>query len=507
MTDHELEQRLRAWYRAEVGDEAAPTTLRDSLADVTDVAPRAQPFDRRTLVLLAAAAMLAVAAIGSALAIGSGLIDLPWREDSSLSPIYGAGWCDPALADGVVLTFQSDERPTVSDLPRYVVYEDRRVLRLDSSATAVDLPFGVHRKGWSQRHLTPESLEQLLGSARAIDGSGCEAIYIGDTGYQEYALTTRTGDGVAQVMFGTGLFQTGASDPAKVAAATDLARQFAEPDLGLSPSGWTDSVWLPWVAERYIVTTVMYSDGGIPSSAAWDVELPDGSTPRTFGETVPGLEDAGIAVWRCGIVNGGEIDGIVAAFDAAATAVKFFVPETYGYLDFADGGHFSIEAALPDETDCQVRARALGMPLAPQHIAVPDPEVADVSACDLVEGDPFWKDEPDYGPGGWAACYQITGFDQVYSRMKPTSAAQALELVRLEFGDNGYVSDSIGGRTVYLNECLHSSIPCAPAIAISADPYFVIVRATRTFPEPVPTPPYEERLREMAAVVIHNLED
>jgi hypothetical protein len=507
MTDHELEQRLRAWYRAEVGDEAAPAALRASLAEVADVAPAGRYYDRRTLVLLAAAAMLAVAAIGSALAIGSGLIDLPWREDSSLTPIYGTGWCEPALADGVVLTFQSDERPTFSDLPRYVVYEDGRVLRLDSSATAVDLPFGVHRKGWSQRNLTPEGLEQLLGSARAIDGSGCEAIYIGDTGYQEYALTTRTGEVVDQVMFGTGLFQSGASDPAKMAAATDLARQFAEPDLGLSPSGWNDSDWLPWVAERFIVTTVMYADGGGPSSDAWDVELPDGSTPRTFGETVPGLEDLGIVIWRCGIISAGQADGFVAAFDAAAMAVKFSVPETHGYLDFGDGGQFSIEAALPDETDCQVRARALGIPMAPQDIPLPDPEVADVSACDLVEGESFWVDEPDYGTDGWALCYQISGSDQVYSRMSPTSATQALELVRLEFGQDGYVSDRIAGRTVYLNECVQSVIPCAPAIAISADPYYIVIRLAQTDPPPTPQIDFEARLRELAELVIHNLGD
>ncbi len=212
MTDHELEPRLRAWYRAEVGyREPAPATLRASLREITDVPPRGLSFDRRTLVLLAAAAMLAAAAIGSALAIGSGLIDLPWRQEDSLSPIYGAGWCEPALADGVVLTFEPDERPTLADLPRYFVYEDGRVLRLDPSATSFDPPIPpAERKGWTQRNLTAQGLEHLLGSAREIDGTGCEAIYIGDTGYQEYNLRTRTDGGVTQVVFGTGLFQSGA---------------------------------------------------------------------------------------------------------------------------------------------------------------------------------------------------------------------------------------------------------------------------------------------------------
>ncbi len=99
------------------------------------------------------------------------------------------------------------------------------------------------------------------------------------------------------------------------------------------------------------------------------------------------------------------------------------------------------------------------------------------------------------------------GPTKVYSRMNPTSATEALELVRLEFGQDGYVSDSIAGRTVYLNECVQSVIPCAPAIAISAEPYYVIIRLAQTDPPPTPQIDFEARLRELAALVIHNLGD
>jgi hypothetical protein len=506
MTDHELEQRLRAWYRAEVGDERAPSTLRDSLAEVTDVAPRGLTLDRRTFVLLAAAAMLAAAAIGSALAIGSGLIRPPWQDDDSLSTIYAAGSCEPALADGLVLTFQADERPSLNDLPRYVVFEDRRALRLDPSATAFDVPPSAERKGWSQRTLTSEGLEDLLAAARAIDAADCEPIYIGESGYQEYFLTTRTGEGVAQVVFGIGTLQTGASDLAAMAAAAALARQLADPDLGLPPTDWIDSDWLPWVAERYIVTTQFYSSNGVPSSIGWDVVLPDGSTPRTFGETVPGLEDPRILMWRCGIVGADEAKAIVAAFDAAGMVVTFFVPETSADLDFGDGGGLHMEAVVLDQFDCQSHARALGYSATPEDIATPDPEVADVSVCDLVAGDSRWNQsvrEPWSLSSEWSACRQVQAVDDVFLRMRATSATEALELVRLEFGQDGYVSDTIAGRTIYINECVHSAIPCSSAIAISADPYYVVMRVNETL-RPVDL---EARLRELAAVVIHNLED
>ena len=73
MTDQELEQRLRAWYVAEVGaGEAAPTDLRDSLATIPVSTPTTlrRGSRRRGFTLLAVAAVLIV---GGALAAESGL--------------------------------------------------------------------------------------------------------------------------------------------------------------------------------------------------------------------------------------------------------------------------------------------------------------------------------------------------------------------------------------------------------------------------------------------------
>ena len=74
MTDRELEQRLRAWYRAEVpADEAAPAAFRSALAAI----PKASPApwrrlgSRRGFTLLAAAALLGTSLVGGALIAGS----------------------------------------------------------------------------------------------------------------------------------------------------------------------------------------------------------------------------------------------------------------------------------------------------------------------------------------------------------------------------------------------------------------------------------------------------
>jgi Tol biopolymer transport system component len=78
MTDRELEERLRAWYRADVGEgETAPLPLRRDVAAISRESSRpARLFGRgRGLTLLAAAALLLV---GGAVAAGSGVVRLPW---------------------------------------------------------------------------------------------------------------------------------------------------------------------------------------------------------------------------------------------------------------------------------------------------------------------------------------------------------------------------------------------------------------------------------------------
>jgi Tol biopolymer transport system component len=74
MTDQELEQRLHAWYAAEVGEtETAPDDLRQVLATIpaTTPAPLRARGGRRGFTLLAVAAVLIV---GGVLAAGSGVI-------------------------------------------------------------------------------------------------------------------------------------------------------------------------------------------------------------------------------------------------------------------------------------------------------------------------------------------------------------------------------------------------------------------------------------------------
>lgn len=89
MTDDQLDQHLRAWYRAEIGDVGpAPPSLYASVAGIPDATP-APIGSRRSWILLAAATMLLALFIGAAVAIGSGLLRLPWVVDDEL-PLVAA---------------------------------------------------------------------------------------------------------------------------------------------------------------------------------------------------------------------------------------------------------------------------------------------------------------------------------------------------------------------------------------------------------------------------------
>ena len=99
MTDHELEQRLRDWYRAEVpADLTAPPDLRTRLVSVSQARPatwrRSGPW--REVRLLAAAALLTTAIVGGALVAGSGTVTPPSPVPTAVAsstPRATAGAC------------------------------------------------------------------------------------------------------------------------------------------------------------------------------------------------------------------------------------------------------------------------------------------------------------------------------------------------------------------------------------------------------------------------------
>jgi Tol biopolymer transport system component len=123
MTDVELEQRLRAWYRDSIPEsEVAPTALHDAIVEVTAAPPR-RAADARSLMVLLAAALLLAGAIGAAIVIGSGLFRIPSIEGAAPYAIVIEDTNEPGEFDDIVTTHTaisdggSEPRSVLAALP------------------------------------------------------------------------------------------------------------------------------------------------------------------------------------------------------------------------------------------------------------------------------------------------------------------------------------------------------------------------------------------------------
>lgn len=166
MTDRDLEDRLRAWYGAEVGDlESAPSELRDSLAEIPVSAPtplRRVPR-RRSFTLLAAAALMLV---GGGLAAGSGLLRLTA--------------VDPTPSDALLATTPPPSAsvtpvPTANLRPGGLIAFTREVDREGScgpdESCQVGRIFIVGADGTGARELFPDGVEHQSRPVWSPDGS------------------------------------------------------------------------------------------------------------------------------------------------------------------------------------------------------------------------------------------------------------------------------------------------------------------------------------------------
>jgi hypothetical protein len=475
MNERQLEQILTARFHAEADEAAAaPTALYASVAGIPGSLSYPAPRfgSRRSLFLLAAATVLLAATVGGALAMGSGLIRPPWIPDG-LIPIGGA--CAPTLADGVVLEFRHD-RPTVG-IPPVEVYEDGVVLRRQLS-------------GWEQRRLTEDGVKHLVEDIEASTPLNCDTIYLPEGDDFGDTVIVRRANGIGQLQLGPGYLRPALSTPESQAAARSIVGRFVDPDLSLPPSDWVDAEWGSYIAERYVVEVGIFQ--GWQEMAGWDVTLPDGSTLRTFGESQ--ASGAELADSRCGVVSGDEAQGILTALNLGPlTQFSSSILRIGGADRPGDSGYLIIQAILPHERGADLGCSAA--PDSPQPVPGVNPALVGVDPCLVVPYNSL-LDEVPYDDNGWLRCEYLTYLGgEVYLRNRPTTANEALELVKRMFGE-GFTQTQVGERSVYFNECLRSPVPCTPAIAIADDPYFMVL---------VPFAATEAQAQVLASAVIANL--
>ena len=170
MTEYELEQRLRAWYRDEIGyTEPAPELLRDGLTDITATSRPSLFGSRRSLVLLAAAVLLLVASIGAAI-----ILNLP-----TPFPRPGPG---PNVQNGVVAFGQMVDRGQSTILFELMV--------VNSDGSGLQQVPDVTLQGdvaWSPDGTRAAFVDESGLVVMNADGSGREVIAESPDGYMDVA--------------------------------------------------------------------------------------------------------------------------------------------------------------------------------------------------------------------------------------------------------------------------------------------------------------------------------
>jgi hypothetical protein len=510
MTDREFDQRLRAFYRDEV--ELAgrvPDQLRESvLAIPDDVMDRAGLLGPRRRVVLLAAAMLTALLVGGAIALGSGLFRLPWLSEDRITTI--AFWqsfqtdevipvaCDQTLPDGLLLSVEPQVERGELDYfrPWLYLYDDGLVLSREGDGRSAPI-------SWSQRHLSPEGVQRILAAVEETGLRDCLGV---GTETPPLEVKAKTGGGVVAIGLGSAGLRV--VTPAELEAATDLADRLGatltqtarSPDLGVPRAGWIEPAWQPYAPDRWeILISHFKGDPGVSyQEGPWaDLVLPDGSTFLTFGSSVPVPAEVDarrhggqVAEYRCRVVGRDEVETMTAFLGEPVAMDPATNEGSWQYWDRPRGGEgvAILVSPLPrHEPGCVVRVG-----LEPRRFeGAPPPDASGgdlidgLLACDYLPETPLtWyrgDEHADFG-GGWAACSYPPG-GWVFASRHEFSSAEALLAVETLFGIDGFTTDRIAGRTVYFNACVEGGDgppvvvlrSCTPAVAISAEPHFVIV--------------------------------
>ncbi|HET6746250.1 MAG TPA: hypothetical protein VFH90_10460, partial [Candidatus Limnocylindria bacterium] len=365
------------------------------------------------------------------------------------------------------------------------VYDDGFVIRGTPGQLADD-------PQWQQRQMAAEGVQALIGSVVASGLRNCIDVPVSGS---QLEVKARTADGVVAISLGSGSFRV--ASPEELDAAAELAQVLRDEDLGIVSEGWADLAWRPYPLERWEVRISRWEgredafSGAV--SAPWpDMVLPDGTSPLTFGRSIPVNPGGIFDEERCGVLTREEADAFGAFLDTQQTE------GTWAFQDASGGVSFNVNPLLPHRSGCASSAGA--SPETPRGNLIEDLDACAYLPEQLLADvlpepwTPFDSQRETHGDGGWASCEYWEAW--VYASRHRIGADEARAAVEVQFGF-GLVSDSIDGRTVYFNDCLSAGATCSPAIAIAAPPHLVII---------VPTDADESMLRALAAALIQRLD-
>ena len=495
LNDDQLDATLRRFFVSEAdfieSEALSPLEMADRLNVKTSV-----PWDRRFMVLLAAALLLA-GLVATAI-LGSGPVRELTRVDHTVPRLIAAGACPSGLPEELLLTATKQDGTGEFPWSTITLYSDGQLLSRPASGTP------------TVRRLSPEGIQRVVERASAVNVEGnCRSIYAaGPYG----SLYVATSDGFLSLSWGGESRPVHATTPGETAAVDELSDWLDGLD-GWLLEDWVVTATQPYVAEKWSVDIqrVFGGDGDAagPDPAAFT--FPDGTTLSTFGVPlpIPDPEDPVATIERCGIVSAEVAAQMTSSLDSIGA------PSPGG---FGGGWLFSEEAGSGHDVIVQMNPLdhfspgcLEGLDRTPTPSASPDP-LASFDPCSVVpketvsdilgrvvEGEAHLS----YLPGGMRDCVYFGGGQEgtllLSIRRLTTSTADGRELARELFG-SGLSEKEVDGARIYSNGCSEAAAACEPAIAISVAPYFAVVSGAD--PQDASQ---EAALETLAAAVIDNL--
>ena len=512
--DERFDQLLRAALEWQADDAARRVPSMEQsvrrLADRLGTEPeRARPpislraDTGRGLQLITVLLLLALVAV--AVAIGAQLLLRPPFEP----PRFGFdGQCFTPDGDGIVYTAIVDDQPLV-------LYEDGRLIRL-LSATGETRSAILDTAGGLERRLSRRGMDLVLDRvAETIPEPGCRHLRAAESTGE---ISVFTPAGLVELSWhpsNSGRRLTAEEELA--AEALELA--LAQPETWLPADAWqavTPERIAPdrWLAMVELTPSgfgpgdeVPLSTGGLLEGSDpryTRVALPGGQEPAEFGEEVA-VRDG--TVVRCGVLETADARRLSDSLDALPLAMHD--EEELFTEDLTSRVFIYIATAYPKDPDCleqgrEMQAAADPSPAPPSSTPGPADDLAEIDPCSLL---PVSVDEmfgsaavrerqaSTLALGAPAqSCNLVTraefspGTIHATLTLYPRSVSEgtAAGLAVSVFG-GGLVEETIAGRSVWVNECLAATLPCAGAIAAWSDPYFLVVEFDRPFAGEPPT--------------------
>ena len=506
------------------GDERLDQLLRSALGWQADEAARAVPSLERSVrrlaerlgpesgrvgprvfarsgsgrgVQLVFAVLLLLGLLLAAVAIGSQLVFRPSIDPPPFG--YDAECFTPPL-DGIVYTaFVFAE-----DVP-VVLYEDGLLVKIlnDPGETRSAMFNGM---GGLERRLSPRGIELIQARvAETLPEPGCRHLRAATSTGE---LSIFTAAGLVELSWhpsNSGRRLTADEE----ASAESLEQALAAPETWLPPEAWLDPTEVEVRPDRWLAIVeltpsgfapgeeVALSTGGLLNGSDPRYErvvLPNGQEPAEFGEQVA-VRD--VTTVRCGILDTDDARRLTDSLDALPLGMHD--EEELFTEDLTSRVFIYVATGYPQEPDCATIGGS-GTPAdptpSPPSTPGPEDDLTGLDPCSLL---PVSVDAA-FGSGvvrevrpstlsmGSPArsCYVVThaGFAPskqhaaltLYPRSVDAQSAAALALS--VFG-GGLVEETIGGRPAWVNECLAAALPCAGAIALWTDPYFIVLEFDR----------------------------